>query len=90
MRWKLCGNKSEWQKRGQNCRERSGETETWQPTKKKKRNGYQNRETEGTWMEVIERKATTGKKRRKVNLRTQHEDRRRMAGREQSKMKIVD
>lgn len=24
----------------QNCRERSGETETWQPTKKEKRNGY--------------------------------------------------
>lgn len=42
MRWKLCRNKSEWQQKGggQACRERSGETETWQPTKTEKRNGY--------------------------------------------------
>lgn len=41
MKWKLYGSKSELQeKKKQGRRERSGETETWQPTKEEKRNGY--------------------------------------------------
>lgn len=51
----------------------------------------QNRETEGTWMEAKERKATTAKKKkRKVHLKTQHGRQEKNGWERKSKMEIVD
>ncbi len=50
----------------------------------------QNRETEGTWMEAIERKATTAKKRRKVHLKTQHGRQEENGWERESTMEIVE
>lgn len=53
---------------GQNCREKSGETETWQPTKTEKRNGYHKTwRHKGTRTEAIERKAAMAKEKESLS-----------------------
>lgn len=63
-------------RRGQKCRERSGETETWQTNKGPKRGMGTTKQRDRRDMDGGERKATTTAKkkkreRRKVHLKTQ-------------------
>lgn len=77
-------------KRGQNCRERSGETETRQPTKTEKRNGYHKTEKQKGHGQRQLKERLQWQKRRKVHLKTQHGRQEENGWERESKMEIVE
>lgn len=87
MRWKLCGNKNEWQKGTEVQRKEWRNLDMATNKDRKEEWGPQNRATARTRTEAIERKAMTAK--RKVHLKAQHGGKKENGWERENKMEIA-